>query len=60
MQRQNKKKGCAALCIGGGMGIALYVLNFGWVNKFNNFLIIFEACRKRVSKYCVECVKIRD
>ena len=25
MQRQNKKKGCAALCIGGGMGIALCV-----------------------------------
>ena len=25
MQRQNKKKGCATLCIGGGMGIALCV-----------------------------------
>ena len=25
MERQNKKKGCAALCIGGGMGIALCV-----------------------------------
>ena len=25
MKRQNKKKGCAALCIGGGMGIALCV-----------------------------------
>jgi len=25
MRRQNKKKGCAALCIGGGMGIALCV-----------------------------------
>ena len=25
MEKQNKKKGCAALCIGGGMGIALCV-----------------------------------
>ena len=25
MQRQNKKKGCATLCIGGGMGIAICV-----------------------------------
>ena len=25
MRRQNKKKGCATLCIGGGMGIALCV-----------------------------------
>ena len=25
MKRQNKNKGCAALCIGGGMGIALCV-----------------------------------
>ena len=25
MKRQNKKKGCATLCIGGGMGIALCV-----------------------------------
>ena len=25
MKRQNKTKGCAALCIGGGMGIALCV-----------------------------------
>jgi len=25
MQRQNKKKGCATLCIGGGMGIALCI-----------------------------------
>ena len=25
MKKQNKKKGCAALCIGGGMGIALCV-----------------------------------
>ena len=25
MKRQNKSKGCATLCIGGGMGIALCV-----------------------------------
>ena len=25
MKRKNKKKGCASLCIGGGMGIALCV-----------------------------------
>ena len=25
LQRQNKKKGCATLCIGGGMGIALCI-----------------------------------
>ena len=25
MKRENKKKGCATLCIGGGMGIALCV-----------------------------------
>ena len=25
MKKQNKKKGCATLCIGGGMGIALCV-----------------------------------
>ena len=25
MKKQNKKKGCAALCIGGGMGIAMCV-----------------------------------
>ena len=25
LNRQNKKKGCATLCIGGGMGIALCV-----------------------------------
>ena len=28
MKRQNKKKGCATLCIGGGMGIALCVERF--------------------------------
>ena len=28
MNRQNKKKGCATLCIGGGMGIALCVEKF--------------------------------
>ena len=25
MKKQNKKKGCATLCIGGGMGIALCI-----------------------------------
>ena len=25
MKKQNKKKGCAALCIGGGMGIAMCI-----------------------------------
>jgi len=25
MKRQNKKRGCATLCIGGGMGIALCI-----------------------------------
>jgi len=25
MQKQNKKKGCATLCIGGGMGIAVCI-----------------------------------
>ena len=51
LKRQGKKKGCAALCIGGGMGIAMCVWREINIEHFTFFKFILLNISTTLTKY---------